>query len=81
MGEEERDCSPNFALLVYKMDVQCAEAIDVDRNFVIGKLVDLCFVLPPIIMILPVLRQSLDVGQRGSIIPGRFIKLVGESSS
>lgn len=79
MAEEKTDCSLNFALLVYKMDVQCAEAINEDRSSVIGKLIDLCFVLPPLIMVLPVLRQSLDVGQGDSIIPGRFIELVGES--
>ena len=78
MAEEERDCSLNFALLVYKVDVQYAEAIDLYLCFVIGKLVDVCFMLSPVVTVLPVLRQVLDISQGGSIIPSSFFKLVRE---
>ncbi len=56
MAEEERDCSFSFALLVYKMDVQCAEAIDLYWYFVIGKFVDLFLMLSPVVAVSPVLR-------------------------
>lgn len=51
---------------MYEMDIQRAEAIDVHRSSRVGKLIDLCFVLPPVIAILLVLRQALDIGQWAS---------------
>lgn len=78
MAEEERDCSFSFALLVYKMDVQCAEAIDLYWCFVIGKFVDLFLMLSPVVAVSPVLRQALDIGQGSSITPSSFLKFIRE---
>ena len=60
------------------MDAEGAEAVDVDWGSVVGELVDGCFGFPPVVLLLPVLRQAFDVGQWSSVCPTRFIKLVRE---
>ena len=54
MTEEERYCSIHIAPFVDEMDIERFEAVDMNDCFEIGKLIDLSFLSPPVIFIVPV---------------------------
>lgn len=64
-----------------EMDIQGAKAVNFDRGLVIRQFVDLCFCFSPIVLLLPVLGQAFDIGQRSAIVPPGFIKLVRKVGS
>lgn len=78
MAEEQRDGALDGRFLVDEMDVEGAEAVDVDGGSVVWKLVDGCFGFPPVVLLLPVFCQAFDIGQWGSVRPTSFIKFVRE---
>ena len=78
MREEQRNCTIYIALLVYEMNIQRFEAVDLNRSLEIWELIELSFLLPPIEFFLPVCSQSFHVSQRGAIVPARLVELVRE---
>lgn len=81
MAEEQRNSAFHATLLVDEMDIQWFEAVDLDCCFEIGQPVELGFLRPPVIFILPVRCQAFDLGQWGSIVPAGFVELVRKRSS
>ncbi len=69
MAEEERDRISALALLVNEMDLEVLESVHSNGGHELGECVQLFFVLPPIVSILPVGSQALDILQRTAIIP------------
>ena len=55
------------------------EAIDVDRSDELRQLgINLRFVVPPIVLFAPILRQSFHVGEGSAVVPIAVVDLVGE---
>ena len=76
--EEQRDCPLYIALLVYKMDIQGFEAIDLNIRMEIGELIQFSLLFPPIVFLLPVLNQSFHLGQWNAIVPIDWFKFIWE---
>ena len=54
MTEKERYCSIHIAPLVNEMNIERFETVGLNGCFEIGKLVDLSFLFPPVVFMLPV---------------------------
>lgn len=57
------------------VNVQLAEAVDLDRSVEVGEFIELCFFAPPVVATLPSFGETLDITQRCAIVPGRIVKL------
>lgn len=78
MAKQQGDGPLHVALLMHIMDIEGLEAVDGNGGSVIGELVQLRLLLPPVEAVLPVVRQSLHIRKRSSVIPPRVVQLVGE---
>lgn len=81
MTEEERYCSFDIAFLVHKMNVERFEAVNLNGSFVVWELINLRFLFPPIIFVLPVSRQAFYICQWRAIVPARLFELVWKFGS
>ena len=78
MNKEQWDSPLNLTLLIHKVYIQRLEAVDLDLGTIAGQLVDLGLLLSPVVALLPVFHEPLDVCERGTIVPSRVVEFIGE---
>ena len=66
--EDQRDGVLDAGLAMNEMDVQSAEVGDVDVSRELWHFVELCFGFAPVVLVLPVLGELLDIGQRSTLL-------------
>ena len=61
MHEQQWNSSLHVALLVQEVHVDRSESVDVDSHFVVGQLVQLAFLSPPVELVSPMMDETFDV--------------------
>ena len=79
MNEQKRYRALNVTLLVYIVDIQRPEAVNLDAPRKHRQLVELGFVLPPVVSILPPRDEPLQICERHTILPACVVELIREA--
>lgn len=79
MNEEQRDSVGGVATLVDIVNVESAEAINVDVARKHGELVDGLLRSPPVVATSPALYEPLDVSEGHTVVPACILELVWEA--
>ena len=61
-----------------KMDLQFTEAFNLNTGNVVGQLIQLRLVFAPVVVVLPVSDEFLDIAKWCAVIPACIVKLIGE---
>nr|POE65110.1 hypothetical protein CFP56_34778 [Quercus suber] len=79
VDEEQRDRVGHGGLLVEEVDVNRAEAGHVDGSGELGEGVEVGLGLAPVVAVLPVLSDALDICERCPEVPSGLVQFVRES--
>lgn len=58
------------------VDIELAESFDLDRDVIVGKIIELYFMFAPVVLGLPVFGEAFDVCKRSTVIPSGLISAV-----
>lgn len=79
MCKQQGDGALDLALLVHEMDLQRLEPLDRNINGELRQLlVQFRLGFPPVVAVVPVGGETLDVGQRSPVVPIGSFELIGE---
>lgn len=78
MNEKQWNSPLNLTLLIDKVYIQRLKAVDLDLGTIVGQLVELGLLLSPVVALLPVFYEPLDVCERGAVVPSGVVEFIGE---